>query len=105
MMFGGLTATITMLIGDFTQMAVLDSGIEDAVASTAGFYLTAAAMFYLVTIAVVMATLVLIRTGTSAQSLKEVASSESDVDTFTLVGGTTTTIQQLIGRGVESTRR
>ncbi|MEC7097738.1 MAG: hypothetical protein VXW70_05995 [Candidatus Thermoplasmatota archaeon] len=100
MMFGGLTATITMLIGDFTQMAVLDSGIEDAVASTAGFYLTAAAMFYLVTIAVVMATLVLIRTGTSAQSLKEVASSESDVDTFTLVGGTTTTIQQLIGRGV-----
>ena len=62
MMFGGLTATITMLIGDFTEKAVLDSGVEDVVVSTSGFYLTAAAMFYLVAISVVMATLVLIRT-------------------------------------------
>ena len=71
MMFGGLTATITMLIGDFTEKAVLDSGVEDVVASTSGFYLTAAAMFYLVAISVVMATLVLIRTGTSSQKLEE----------------------------------
>ena len=62
MMFGGLAATITMLIGDFTEKAVIDSGIEDAVASTSGFYLTAAALFYLVAIAVVLSTLVLIRT-------------------------------------------
>ena len=100
MMFGGLAATITMLIGDFTEKAVIDSGIEDAVASTSGFYLTAAALFYLVAIAVVLSTLVLIRTGTSSQKLKEVASAESDVETYTLVKGTTTTIQQLIGRGV-----
>ena len=100
MMFGGLAATITMLIGDFTEMAVIDSGIEDAVASTSGFYLTAAALFYLVAIAVVLSTLVLIRTGTSSQKLTEVASTESDVETYTLVEGTTTTIQQLIGRGV-----
>ena len=100
MMFGGLAATITMLIGDFTEMAVIDSGIEDAVASTSGFYLTAAALFYLVAIAVVLSTLVLIRTGTSSQKLTEVASAESDVETYTLVEGTTTTIQQLIGRGV-----
>ena len=100
MMFGGLAATITMLIGDFTKKAVIDSGIEDAVASTSGFYLTAAALFYLVAIAVVLSTLVLIRTGTSSQKLKEVASAESDVETYTLVEGTTTTIQQLIGRGV-----
>ena len=100
MMFGGLAATITMLIGDFTEKAVIDSGIEDAVASTSGFYLTAAALFYLVAIAVVLSTLVLIRTGTSSQKLKEVASAESDVETYTLVEGTTTTIQQLIGRGV-----
>ena len=100
MMFGGLAATITMIIGNFTEKAVLDSGVEDAVASTSGFYLTAAAMFYLVTISVIMATLVLIRTGTSFQKVEEVASSESDVDTYTLVGGTTTSIQQLIGRGV-----
>ena len=100
MMFGGLAATITMLIGDFTEKAVIDSGIEDAVASTSGFYLTAAALFYLVAIAVVLSTLVLIRTGTSSQKLTEVASAESDVETYTLVEGTTTTIQQLIGRGV-----
>ena len=100
MMFGGLTATITMLIGDFTEKAVLDSGVEDVVASTSGFYLTAAAMFYLVAIAVVMATLVLIRTGTSSQKLAELTTGESDVETYTLVDGTTTTIQQLIGRGV-----
>lgn len=100
MMFGGLTATITMLIGDFTEKAVLDSGVEDVVASTSGFYLTAAAMFYLVSISVVMATLVLIRTGTSSQKLEELTTAESDVQTYTLVDGTTTTIQQLIGRGV-----
>ena len=100
MMFGGLAATITMLIGDFTEKAVIDSGIEDAVASTSGFYLTAAALFYLVAIAVVLSTLVLIRTGTSSQKLTEVVSAESDVETYTLVEGTTTTIQQLIGRGV-----
>ena len=100
MMFGGLTATITMLIGDFTEKAVLDSGVEDVVASTSGFYLTAAAMFYLVAISVVMATLVLIRTGTSSQKLEELTTGESDVETYTLVDGTTTTIQQLIGRGV-----
>ena len=100
MMFGGLTATITMLIGDFTEKAVLDSGVEDVVASTSGFYLTAAAMFYLVSISVVMATLVLIRTGTSSQKLEELTTTESDVETYTLVDGTTTTIQQLIGRGV-----
>ena len=100
MMFGGLAATITMLIGDFTEKAVIDSGIEDAVASTSGFYLTAAALFYLVAIAVVLSTLVLIRTGTSSQKLTEAVSAESDVETYTLVEGTTTTIQQLIGRGV-----
>ena len=100
MMFGGLTATITMLIGDFTEKAVLDSGVEDVIASTSGFYLTAAAMFYLVAISVVMATLVLIRTGTSSEKLEELTTAESDVETYTLVDGTTTTIQQLIGRGV-----
>ena len=99
-MFGGLTATITMLIGDFTEKAVLDSGVEDIVASTSGFYLTAAAMFYLVPISVVMAALVLIRTGTSSHKLEDLTTAESDVETYTLVDGTTTTIQQLIGRGV-----
>ena len=100
MMLGGLTATITMLIGDFTSKAVLDSGVEDVVASTSGFYLVAAAMFYLVPISVILATLVLIRTGTSSQKIAEVGSKISDVETYTLVEGTSTTIQQLLGRGV-----
>jgi hypothetical protein len=100
MMLGGLTATITMLIGDFTSKAVLDSGVEDVVASTSGFYLVAAAMFYLVPISAILATLVLIRTGTSSQKIAEVGSKISDVETYTLVEGTSTTIQQLLGRGV-----
>jgi hypothetical protein len=87
MMLGGLTATITMLIGDFTSKAVLDSGVEDVVASTSGFYLVAAAMFYLVPISVILATLVLIRTGTSSQKMAEVGSKISDVETYTLVEG------------------
>lgn len=100
MMLGGLTATITMLIGDFTSKAVLDSGVEDVVASTSGFYLVAAAMFYLVPMSAILATLVLIRTGTSSQKIAEVGSKISDVETYTLVEGTSTTIQQLLGRGV-----
>ncbi len=100
MMLGGLTATITMLIGDFTEQAVLDSGVEDVVASTSGFYLVAAAMFYLVPISAILATLVLIRTSTSSQKITEVGSKISDVATYTLVEGTNTTIQQLLGRGV-----
>jgi hypothetical protein len=100
MMLGGLTATITMLIGDFTEKAVLDSGVEEVVASTSGFYLVAAAMFYLVPISVILATLVLIRTSTSSQKITEVGSKISDVETYTLVEGTNTTIQQLLGRGV-----
>ena len=100
MMLGGLTATITMLIGDFTEKAVLDSGVEEVVASTSGFYLVAAAMFYLVPISVILATLVLIRTSTSSQKLTEVGSKISDVEIYTLVEGTNTTIQQLLGRGV-----
>ena len=100
MMLGGLTATITMLIGDFTEKAVLDSGVEEVVASTSGFYLVAAAMFYLVPISVILATLVLIRTSTSSQKITEVGSKISDVEIYTLVEGTNTTIQQLLGRGV-----
>jgi hypothetical protein len=100
MMLGGLTATITMLIGDFTEKAVLDSGVEEVIASTSGFYLVAAAMFYLVPISVILATLVLIRTSTSSQKITEVGSKISDVEIYTLVEGTNTTIQQLLGRGV-----
>ena len=100
LMFGSLASTITMLMGDFTNKAILDSGVEEVIASTSGFYLVASALFYLVPIAVIMATLVLIRTGTKSADLVELSSEVTDIDSYVLTEGTTTTIQQLLGRGV-----
>ena len=97
---GGLASTITMLIGDFTEKAVKESGVEDIVASNSGFYLVAAALFYLLPIGAILATLVLIRTGTSSDKIEEIGSQSSDIDTYTMVEGTTTSIQELLGRGV-----
>ena len=97
---GGLASTITMLIGDFTEKAVKESGVEDIVASNSGFYLVAAALFYLLPIGAILATLVLIRTGTSSDKIEEIGTQSSDIDTYTMVEGTTTSIQELLGRGV-----
>ena len=97
---GGLASTITMLIGDFTEKAVKESGVEDIVASNSGFYLVAAALFYLLPIGAILATLVLIRTGTSSHKIEEIGTQSSDIDTYTMVEGTTTSIQELLGRGV-----
>ena len=97
---GGLASTITMLIGDFTEKAVKESGVEDVVASNSGFYLVAAALFYLLPIGAILATLVLIRTGTSSDKIEEIGTQSSDIDTYTMVEGTTTSIQELLGRGV-----
>tara|TARA_B100001778_G_scaffold333562_2_gene342411 strand:- start:722 stop:2923 length:2202 start_codon:yes stop_codon:yes gene_type:complete len=98
-LFGGLASVITMLIGGFTEIAVSDSGVEDAVASSLGFYLTASALFYLVPIASIMAILVLIRTGNSSNKIEEIGQEITDIDVYVLGQGTTT-IQQLLGRGV-----
>ena len=97
---GGLASTITMLIGDFTEKAVRESGVEDIVASNSGFYLVGAALFYLLPIGAILATLVLIRTGTSSDKIEEIGTQTSDIDTYTMVEGTTTSIQELLGRGV-----
>lgn len=97
---GGLASTITMLIGDFTEKAVKESGVEDIVASNSGFYLVAAALFYLLPIGAILSTLVLIRTGTSSDKIEEIGISSSDIETYTIVEGTTTSIQELLGRGV-----
>ena len=98
-LLGGLASIITMLIGIFTEIAVGESGVEDAVASSAGFYLTASALFYLVPIASIMSILVLIRTGNSSNKLEEIGQEITDIDVYVLGEGTTT-IQQLLGRGV-----
>ncbi len=100
LVLGSLASTITMLMGDFTNKAVLDSGVEDVVASTSGFFLVASALFYLVPIASIMAALVLIRTGTKSADLEEIGSEVTDIDSYVILEGTSTTIQQLLGRGV-----
>jgi hypothetical protein len=96
---GGLTSTIVRLMGDFTTQAVSNSGVEDAVASTGGFLLVSSAMFYLCAIAAIMATQVMIRTGTRGNPDAVATGAVSDINAYTLVEGTTT-IRTLIGRGV-----
>ena len=98
-LFGGLSSIITMLMGVFTEIAVSESGVEDAVASSSGFYLTASALFYFVPIASIMSILVLIRTSNSSNKMEELGQEITDIDVYVLGQGTTT-IQQLLGRGV-----
>ena len=97
---GGVTSTVTFLVGDFTTNAIATSGIEDAVAPSGGFFLTGAAMFYLLGIGAILSTLVTIRTGIAPSSRSVAAETVSDVSTYTLVTGSSTTIRTLIGRGV-----
>jgi hypothetical protein len=96
---GGLSSTIIRLMGDFTDQAVANSGVEDAVASSGGFLLVASAMFYLCAIAAIMTTQVLIRTGTRGNADANETIAVSDISTYTLAEGTTT-IRTLLGRGV-----
>ena len=96
---GGVSSTLTFVTGDFTNNAVAASGVEDAVAQSGGFFLTGAAMFYLLGIGAIFATLVIIRTGISVGTRVE-ADQVSDVATYTMVEGSSTTIRQLLGRGV-----
>ena len=96
---GGVASTIAALIGDFTTYAVTNSGVEDAVASTEGFFLVSAAMFYMVTIASILAALSMIHTGRPNNASSSDISVQSDIDSYTLVDGSTT-IRTLLGRGV-----
>ncbi|MDB2569162.1 hypothetical protein N9X52_02250 [Candidatus Poseidonia alphae] len=97
---GGVASTVTFLVGDFTTNAIATSGIEDAVAPSGGFFLTGAAMFYLLGIGTILATLVTIRTGISSTGRSVSSETVSDVNTYTLIAGSSTTIRTLIGRGV-----
>jgi Ca2+-binding EF-hand superfamily protein len=98
-LFGGFASTITNLIGDFTMQAVANSGVEDAVAQTEGFYLVGAALFYFTAIGAIIATLVVIRTSASKLTSSHSQTSVSDINTYNLGDGTTT-IRALLGRGV-----
>ena len=96
---GGATSTIVRLMGDFTTQAVVNSGVEEAVPSSGGFLLVSSALFYLCALAAIMAALIMIRTGNRSNADAEESSTVSDIDSYTLVEGSTT-IRTLLGRGV-----
>lgn len=97
---GGVASTLTYLIGEFTANAVATSEIEDVVANNGGFYLTGAALFYLAAIGTILSTMVVIRTGIASTGRSMDVNDVSDVSTYTLTSGSSTTIRDLIGRGV-----
>ena len=97
---GGVASTLTYLTGEFTSNAVAASEIEDVVANNGGFYLTGAALFYLAAIGAILSTLVVIRTGIASTGRSIEVNDVSDVATYTLTSGSSTTIRDLIGRGV-----
>ena len=97
---GGVASTLIYLIGEFTANAVSATEVEDVVANNGGFYLTGAAMFYLVSIGAILSTMVVIRTGISSTGRSLEITEASDVSTYTLTTGSSTTIRDLIGRGV-----
>ena len=97
---GGVASTLTYLTGEFTANAVAASEVEDVVANSGGFYLTGAGMFYLASIGTILSTMVVIRTGISATGRSVTVEEASDMATYTLTSGSSTTIRDLIGRGV-----
>ncbi len=97
---GGVASTLTYLTGEFTGNAVAASEIEDVVANNGGFYLTGAALFYLAAIGAILSTMVVIRTGIASTGRSIEVNDVSDVATYTLTSGSSTTIRDLIGRGV-----
>lgn len=100
MLIGGVASTLTYLTGEFTANAVAASEVEDVVANSGGFYLTGAGVFYLLSIGTILATMVTIRTGISATGRSMDATVASDMASYTMVPGASTTIRELIGRGV-----
>ena len=99
-LIGGVTSTLTYLTGEFTFNAVATSEVEDVVANNGGFYLTGAALFYLASIGTILATMVVIRTGIASTGRAIAVTDASDVASYTLTSGSSTTIRDLIGRGV-----
>ena len=100
MLIGGVASTLIYLTGEFTANAVAASEVEDVVANSGGFYLTGAGVFYLLSIGTILATMVTIRTGISATGRSMDATVASDMASYTMVPGASTTIRELIGRGV-----
>jgi|TARA_B110000881_G_scaffold48043_1_gene40314 hypothetical protein len=96
---GGLLSTILFLMGDWSENALVEAGVEDASAGLSGFALTAAFAFYGVTIGFIFAGNSVIRTLLSGKAQSASAGNQSDISTYNLVEGSTS-IRALFGRGV-----
>lgn len=96
---GGLLSTILFLMGDWSENALVEAGVEDTSAGISGFALTAAFAFYGVTIGFIIAGNSVVRTLLSGKAQSASTGNQSDISTFNLVEGTTS-IRALFGRGV-----
>ena len=97
--FGGITSTVAKLMGDFTEKALLDSGSEDVVMTDGGFSLTAAALFYIGSIGVILLFLNLIRTSIGGMKIDTTVSTSSDISRYSMQRGESS-IRKLLQRGV-----
>ena len=96
---GGLLSTILFLMGDWSENALVEAGVEDTSAGISGFALTAAFAFYGVTIGFILAGNSVARTLLSGKNQPDSTGKQSDISTYNLVDGTTS-IRALFGRGV-----
>ena len=97
--WGGLLSTILMLMGDWTENALIDSGAEDTTTGLSGFALTGAFAFYGVVIGFILAGNSVVKTLMSGDNKSASTGKSSDISTYNLVEGTTS-IRALFGRGV-----
>lgn len=95
----GVTSTIASLMGDFVEQSVTSLEIEDVIAPSGGFFLVSAALFYPIVLASILAALSMIHTGRPNNANAVSTATQSDIDSYSLVEGSTT-IRTLLGRGV-----
>ena len=97
--FGAVTSTVTKLMGDFTEKALLDSGSEDVVMTDGGFSLTASVLFYFASIGIILLFLNLIRTSIGGMKVDTTVSTTSDIARYSMQPGESS-IRKLLQRGV-----
>jgi hypothetical protein len=96
---GGVLSSVLFLMGDWSQNALVEAGVEDSSAGITGFALTGAFGFYGVTIGFIMAGNTVVRTLLSGNKNASSMTKQSDIAAYNLVEGSTS-IRDLLGRGV-----
>ena len=86
-------------MGDWSENALVEAGVEDTATSLSGFALTAAFAFYGVVIGFIIASNSVVKTLLSGNLQPSASGSQSDISAYNLVEGTTS-IRALFGRGV-----